>query len=293
MPLPAVSAVRSLVAATPSFNEEWNAPSGGANPDFTEVYPYETWLYFGNPGGVDCTSRVYPGTRNLLLDGKIDATRPANLSTNGNLYIKAQKMLSAQRDRWAADLAAHGVTSLHDYSSAVVTTRNRFEFTYGYSEIAAQLPMVSGTWPAWWQLPVMKTADNAGRLSEHDCFEHFGGVYYVNSGGVMVPIDRRGKPVSTTHYGTTGAEQKHTNGTVPSFPAIDVTKPHVYGHLWTPEVMRYYIDQDLVLEHSNPGICDPHYHVLSMDVADYAGDPSLGAYPANFIIQYLRTWPLV
>lgn len=39
------------------------------------------------------------------------------------------------------------------YSSARITTRDRFSFTYGYAEARIKTPAITGMWPAFWALP--------------------------------------------------------------------------------------------------------------------------------------------
>jgi len=53
------------------------------------------------------------------------------------------------------------------YTSARVTTKNKFEFTYGYIEVRAMMPTGYGTWPAIWMMPtdsVYGTWPNSGEM---------------------------------------------------------------------------------------------------------------------------------
>jgi beta-glucanase (GH16 family) len=271
--------VRPYVGAI-AFQQNFDRPASPAQ--FRAAYPeLKTQFYFGNQG--DMTSRVYPGTMNVMLDGQFASTAMSPLTRGGQLEITAYQLTPPE-------LALYGLNGKRSYGSAVVSTENSFSQTYGYFEISAKLPDVPGTWPAFWLLP-FRTPGNDGRLPEVDIFEHFGGPLTVLSQGKPVVIDRVGKPVSTLHYGTRGAEKKFSNNL--SLPAkIDLSKFHTFGFLWTPDEMRFFIDQVQTLVCPNPGVSDPHYIVLSMDVAAHAGDAATGKYPASFLVDYVRAWPL-
>ena len=42
--------------------------------------------------------------------------------------------------------------SNNTYTSARITTKNKFDFKYGRVDIRAKLPSLAGTWPALWML---------------------------------------------------------------------------------------------------------------------------------------------
>lgn len=280
---PAVSAVSDLVGKL-TFEENFtDTAAPGAFPD--RYQRWKTNYYFGNQ--VDTTSRSYPGTISVMLDGKFapNPTVLGPLTREGNLYIYAYKMAPAELEKY-------GRGGSHPYAAGVVTTEKSFAQSFGYFEIGAKLPDCSGTRPAFWLLPVAKTRENGGRLAEIDVFEHYGGPTTVLSGGVKpVVIDRVGKPMSTLHYGSLTNEKVLSNAQ--KLPAkIDLSKFHTFGFLWTPTRMLFYIDQTATLTIENPGVADPHYLVLSVDVLNGAGDPVNCNYPAAMVVDYVRTWAL-
>lgn len=276
---PAVTSIRPLVGAM-TFEETWSIPCK-PDADFLGVYPrWKANYYFGNQN--DTTSRDYPGTLSVMLDTRFDPNARTLQSNGAVAMLQAYKLSTTDAAKYPNNT----------YAGAVLTTQNSFAQAYGYFEISAKLPDCSGTRPAFWLLPTAKTPDNGGRLAEIDIFEHYGGATTVMSGGVNpVVIDRVGQPVSTLHHGIVSAEQVVSNArSLP--PKIDLSKFHTFGFLWTPEVMTFYIDQAEVLTTPNPGVCDPHYIVLSLDVLTAAGDPALGRYPAAFMVDYVRAWAL-
>lgn len=280
---PAVAAVQNLVGKL-TLQEEF--AENAAPAVFPDRYPrWKTNYYFGNQS--DTTSRTYSGTISIMLDGKF-APQPSvlgPLTKDGSLYIYAYKMAPG-------DLEKYGRGGTHPYAAGVVTTEKTFAQTFGYFEISARLPDCSGTRPAFWLLPVAKNAENGGRLAEIDVFEHYGGPITVLSGGVKpVVIDRVGKPFSTLHYGTVTDQKRLSNAQ--KLPArIDLGRFHTFGFLWTQTTMTFFIDQAATLTIDNPGVVDPHYLVLSVDVLNGAGDPANCSFPAAMIVDYVRAWAL-
>lgn len=283
-PTPTVVAVRELVGKL-TFHEEFSEQA--ATAAFPDRYQgrWKTNYYFGNQN--DITSRGYSGTISIMLDGKFapQSTVLGPLTKDGDLYIYAYRMAPSELERYS-----RGGT--HTYAAGVVTTEKSFSQSFGYFEINAKLPECSGTRPAFWLLPQAKTPENGGRLAEIDVFEHYGGRITVLSGGVKpVVIDRVGRPVATLHYGTVKDEKRLSNAQ--KLPAkIDLSKFHAYGLLWTPTTMTFYIDQTPTLSVDNPGVSDPHYLVLSMDVLNGAGDPASCNFPVAMIVDYVRAWEL-
>jgi hypothetical protein len=136
----------------------------------------------------------------------------------GQLTITATKMDAAH----VASCGQNRTT----YSSGLITTqpspaplnpiaRPGFTQTYGYFEMDAALPTTSGTWPAFWLLPVTNTGKygNSGNLSEIDVVEVMNGKVFLNSNG-QYGFDNTGVVKSTLHNFTYDA-----NGNVVLNPA--------------------------------------------------------------------------
>lgn len=84
----------------------------------------ETWNYElgNNDGWGNNESQYYTDNNTSIVDGK--------------LLITAKKESE----------------SGFDYTSSRITTKDKFEFTYGRVEVSAKLPVGGGTWPAIWML---------------------------------------------------------------------------------------------------------------------------------------------
>jgi hypothetical protein len=267
--IPAVLAARHIVGQL-TFEENFSV-AVGQRQDFCAAYPHlTTHYYFGDPKGL--SSRDYAGTLSVMLDYPFDP-ESVNLQTVfGGLCILATPLTSAQAKKYPGNA----------FAAATVTTQNCFSQAYGYFEISAKQPQVPGCRTAFWLLPRDRSPDNGGRLAEIDVFE-------CESGPIVGIVDRAQRPYSTIHYGVTGNEQKISNGQ--NLPPRITPGFHTYGFLWTPDTMTVFIDQVAVLTALNPGVCDPHYMVLSLDVmANQNPDPKL--YPAPFIVDYIRGWAL-
>ena len=103
------------------------------------------------------------------------------------------------------------------YTSGRITTRQRFDFKYGYIEARIALPRGMGIWPAFWMLAANDQSD------EIDIIEA------VNTEGIVY---------STCHWFPNG-EYKHKSGQTDSF---DITNFHTYTVLWTDSEMTFAID---------------------------------------------------
>lgn len=283
--LPAVAAPgdrldRSKLVRT--FAEEF-ATTADAKAFVTSYPQLRTNFYFGYQArdkGQDWQfqSRAYPGTRNVMVDGVYMPGACTPHVMNGMLYLNAYPLLP--KDKMTAGQGKR------DFASALVTTQGAFAQTFGYFEIKAKLPEQSGTWPAFWLLPVEKTVANQGRLAEVDVFEHYGGTKTVMSGTTPVVIDRVGRPFSTVHTLIDGVEKNM--GRVPT-DRIDLKQFHTFGVLWTPAEFVFYVDDRETFRTPNPGVSDSHYMVVNLDISENAGavDPKL---KTSLIVDWMRAW---
>lgn len=267
---------------------------------FNAVYPkLATWGYFGaepqlrrtgQPGSQQqrATSRTWPGISNMNVDASYCPGAGTPLVQGGALHIRAYRFSPADRATCGQG---------REWASSIVTSQPSFSQAFGYFEIDATLPCDAGRWPAFWLLPVKKTSQNGGRLAEIDVFEHYGGSITVTSQGKPVVIDRRGQPFSTLHAGVTGKEQAWTNANaLPPMTKAErdafCAAPHSFGVLWTPAEFRFFIDRRETLKTPNPGVSDPHYWVLNLDVSPRAGDPAQHPGPSTYVIRSVKAWAL-
>ncbi|MDR2981604.1 MAG: glycoside hydrolase family 16 protein [Puniceicoccales bacterium] len=118
------------------------------------------------------------------------------------------------------------------YTSASITTQDRFAFTYGRIEIRAKTPTGKGTWPALWMLRQDRGKARWPDSGEIDIMEQVG-----HDAGTIY---------STIHTG----DKTRPNNLFSSGGKIKNQKPwedfHVYTMEWTPDRLDFYFDETKV-----------------------------------------------
>jgi beta-glucanase (GH16 family) len=150
------------------------------------------------------------------------------------------------------------------YTSARMKTQGLFSLQYGRVEARLQLPEGQGLWPAFWLLGNNIATVNWPACGEQDVMEH-----------INAPVPDK---VTGSIHGT-GLNDGGDYPTPTSAP-FSASAWHVYGMIWTPGHVQYYID-------------DP-----SNVYASFVKSTSAGTWPfdsgANFIILNLAVggnWP--
>jgi len=220
------SSTLGAVTWTPQWCEEFNGPLGTPN---TATWNFELgnnngWgngeleIYCGPPGYANnpaqCSTNSDPTTSNAYVDG------------NGHLVIQAFKISSnpAAVGSWTS-------TRMNTSTSPIPTT-----FNYGRIEAREKLPVGAGLWPAFWAL-----GGNIATVSWPACGEIDFMENVPASGGLgttQIASTLHGGISSTNCYcGGNGLSKKYT------FPnGSDVTSFHVYGAIWSPNMIQFYVD---------------------------------------------------
>lgn len=191
------------------WSDEFNAAGGTApNPN---VWGHETGdgTLNGNIGWGNSELEYYTNNpENVGMDGL------------GNLVITATKVNTATSDL----MCYYGPC---EYTSARLLTANRFEVEYGRVEARIQVPYGNGIWPAFWML--------GGDIGQ---------VGWPQSGelDIMENIGREPSTVYGTIHGPgySGCCGVGGNYTLPSGNLSD--EFHVFAVEWSPEEIRWYID---------------------------------------------------
>ena len=154
------------------------------------------------------------------------------------------------------------------YSSGLISTRGRFAQTYGYFEIRARWSGGKGLWPAFWLLPA------SGKWPpEIDILEAHG--------------DKPRTAYHSVHSTVVAATTKTAKiaGTGQDF--------HVYGALWTPSAIDYFIDGVKTATLPTPSdMHQPMYLLANLAVGgSWPGKPDAATqFPATMQIDYIRAW---
>ncbi len=171
-----------------------------------------------------------------------------------------------------------------DYSSARLFTAGLHSWTYGFFEVRAKIPCGRGTWPAIWMLS--ENADEWPMDGEIDIMEHVGHDRGVIHGTVHTEAFNHTK-------GTQRGGQKRVRDACDAF--------HDYQLLWTPEVIRFGVDDEGYHEFRNDGSGDrkrwpfdrPFHLILNIAVGgDWGGAEGVSdrSFPARMEIEHVRVW---
>lgn len=178
--------------------------------------------------------------------------------------------------------------NLH-YTSARLTTYNRYAIQYGKIEIMAKLPQGKGTWPAIWMLPnTIRTKEEDWPLcGEIDIMEHVG------------------KDPNMIHTSLHSKLYNHMiNTQITHFEKLpDVFNTfHLYGIEWTSKSIKFLIDNKLFYQAirgqdgkvtSNEGwpFEKPYYLILNLAIGgNWGGDIDDAIFPSEMQIDYVRMY---
>jgi beta-glucanase (GH16 family) len=161
-----------------------------------------------------------------------------------------------------------------EFTSGVLTTRASLVQRYGYFEMRARIPAGKALWPAFWLLPADKSWP-----PEIDILEVVG--------------QQPDLMVTTTHW--VGADGKHQSSGCRTRVADAATSFHLFGVLWTPERIVWYIDRDPVAQLTTPaGLDKPMYLLLNLAVGGKMVGPAddLTPIPASFEVDWVAAYTL-
>jgi beta-glucanase (GH16 family) len=192
----------------------------------------------------------------------------------GNLVITARKESYTGLD---------GVT--RPYTSARITTKGQFSQTYGRFEARLQLPLGKGIWPAFWMLG-----------------DDIDSVRWPGAGeiDVMENIGETSRIYSTLHGpGYSGAKGISAPYDLPAGEAVN-TGFHVYAVEWSPERIRFYLDDRLIVERTPKDLPagtkwvydHPFFMILNVAVGgQWPGSPDESTvFPEKMLVDYVRVY---
>ena len=171
-----------------------------------------------------------------------------------------------------------------EYTSASLTTFDRFSFRYGRVEIRAKVPSGNGVWPALWMMGMNRPQVRWPACGEIDIMEYVG----------VIP-DRI---LSALHYKKEGKHRSQEKIFRTPAPYKDF---HLYSMEWYPDRFDFFYDDSLYYsfniddaeeEGENP-YRKPQYLIMNLALGGKAGgkiDDSI--FPRQFIIDYVRIYRL-
>jgi beta-glucanase (GH16 family) len=193
---------------------------------------------------------------------------------NGKLVIEAIK------ERFVGPDGVRG-----DYTSARLKTEGRFSQQYGRFEARIQIPSGQGAWPAFWMLGDDYSVKGWPACGEIDVMESVGSEADTIEGSLHGPGYSGTKPLTSAYR-------------LPRGRFSDAF--HVFAVEWEPQVVRFYVDDELYatrtpadLPDGIPWVFDhPFFVLLNLAVGgDFPGRPGDSTvFPQRMLVDYVRVY---
>jgi beta-glucanase (GH16 family) len=174
-----------------------------------------------------------------------------------------------------------------DYTSARISTQDRYSFQYGSFEARLRMPVGRGVWPAFWALGTDIDQSGWPECGEIDVMEHFGQKPTTAFGTIHGPRDD----------GDANADYEPGRPIVHTTPLAQ--EFHTYGVQWLPGSIQFSFDgrpywsitaADLpagsrwVFDH-------PFFLILNIAIGGkWAGSPDASAFPQALYVDYVRVY---
>lgn len=245
---------------------------------FLAIYPINTTVTNSN--------ELPPKGYKLVLDESFDDLTLNKRLWNKNLSVFGQWDYNYHNDSYANCIMPDEVilesgrlrlrsrkrqVMDYEYSSGLVTTKDKFCFKYGYIEIRAKYPRGSGVWPAFWLMQ-----QNGYWPSEFDVAEYYGGSKTMHMGLCYGEFP-------TILWDSDGNTDMDFEG-----------RFNTYGLLWTPQKVQWIQNGKIKRTIHNNIPNTPMYIVLSNGVGTNkgpAGTPDEKTeFPNYFDIDYVKVW---
>ena len=175
-----------------------------------------------------------------------------------------------------------------DFTSARIKTEGLASFQYGRMEARIRIPSGKGMWPAFWMLGDSIQRIGWPKCGEFDIMENIG----------KEPLTIHGSIHGPGFTGTSLGMPYMTSGDVPWSQAF-----HIYGMIWSPEKVQYYVDRPSNVYATFTPASLPQgavwpfdqgkfFFILNLAVGgDWPGVPDQTAkFPAEMLVDYVRVW---
>jgi beta-glucanase (GH16 family) len=239
------------------FEEEFEGTSLNLSR-WSHNYPEESYN-----GGHTHNHEGYMAPENVLIE-------------NGLLRLKAENR--RHPDAPAPEESPWGWRD-YNYTTAAITSHNKFNVTYGYIEGSFKMPASRGFWPAFWMLN-----DNGPWPPEIDVLEtlmHDPTTLHV-----------------TFHYNPDGEDNHDSFGDkITNLPDLSQDF-HTYGVEWTPDAISWYFDGVRVgrpyINKEYIAQCQEMYLLINLAIGGWEELPDESTiWPAYFECDWVRIWQLI
>lgn len=181
--------------------------------------------------------------------------------TGGNLVITAQQQSVGGQP----------------YTSGKLETLGKFSTTYGRIEARIALPMINGTWPAFWMLGTNINSVGWPNCGEIDIMEH------VNTTNTIL---------GTMHWNSGGGAAQYGSSTT--------TTPgdfHIYAVEWDANSINWYVDNTLYCTgnianniNNTGAFQNPFYLILNLAIGGDLPGNTIGSMPATMLVDYVHVY---
>ena len=226
----------------------------------------ETWFFETGDG----SQYGIPGWGNNELQWYLSDS--AELQ-NGNLVISARREAESGKD----------------YTSARISTVDRFAFRYGRIEARIRLPGGQGLWPAFWLLPQDNAYGTWAASGEIDVME-----------AVNLGVAGSNAVHGTIHFGGEWPDNESA-GSQYEVATNATSDFHDYALEWDEAEMRWYVDGVLYAMQNSwwtptaafPAPFDQPFHILlnSAVGGNFPGSPDASSvFPVTMEVDYVRVY---
>jgi len=218
------------------------------------------------------------GWGNKELEYYTDSAENAYMNGNGSLVIEALKRAPSQDYKCWYGLCG--------YTSARLTTKNKFSQAYGRVEARIEIPYGQGMWPAFWMLGSNIDASGWPDCGEIDIMENIGREPSLVHGTIHGP--------GYSGAGSIGAPYSLQSG------RRFADEYHIFAVEWEPDAIRWYVDHKLY-ETRTPADLPagtkwaynhPFFIILNLAVGGtWPGNPDATTiFPQIMSIDYVRVY---
>ena len=184
-----------------------------------------------------------------------------------------------------------------NYTSAYLTTKDSFVFTYGRLDVCMKLPTGVGTWPAAWLWPAgaKYTPENVG-LSQNDPNAWIlNGELDIAEGVGAEP----GQIFSSAHTYDQVRRNPMATLTAQAVPD-DTSKYHCYGIVKTPAVISFTLDGKVFYTLQKPKVAtptnwpfdQPYYLIINLAMGGSWGGEKRAQFPPDGVNNQSGPWTL-
>jgi len=213
--------------------------------------------------------------------------RKPGLFSRDNVAVKdGMLQLTASRMPRSMETVEHAARGYHSFATAIVKSKKRVR--YGYFEVRAKAMASAATSAFWFYDPL--DADKKYKpgffTEEIDVFEVFG-KHPKFSRTLFMTVHRQETPYVETlvriNLKSTGSQWVAPHNFTDAF--------HVFGLLWTPEKIVWYLDGVERWSITNEYHKNPLHMMFDSEIMEaWGGLPDPNDLPSTFLIDYVRTW---